>query len=363
MYDKISLKQTAALIAAVGDTVTVLAQGEMGIGKSAILKMLANDTEYKKFKDHFFCYVDITTKDVGDFMVPKIRNLNDEEVCSFIPNEEFGLHIKDRPVVIMLDELGKAKGGVMNACLRLMHERQLGVYKLPEGSVVFATTNLAIEGIGDNVPPHARNRMTVVRVAKPTADEWIEDYAIPAGVNPVIIGTVKEHPDMFASFEDYEKPEQNSYINDPRTVRTAVVTPRSMDRASTVYERTRILGDSVMCHALTGTVGEAATHAILTMDKLNDQLVAWEELVKAPQAVTVPSSAPAICMMVSKAVHRIDAASVTAWMKFMVRLPMEAQSLFARSVMSDKCPTRQVAVRNSEFAKWAAANNFLFAKK
>jgi hypothetical protein len=360
MYNTITLKQTADLIAAVGDQQTVLVQGEMGIGKSAILKMLK---AMPKFRDYFFCYVDITTKDVGDFVVPKIKDIDGQEVCSFIPNEEFGFHFKDRKVVMMLDEIGKARGGVLNASLRIMNERGLGTYTLPEGSIVFGTTNLAVEGIGDNVPPHARNRITVVRAAKPNAQTWIEDYAIPSGINPVIIGTVAEFPEMFASFEDYEKPEQNTYINDPRTVRTAFVTPRSMERASHIYERTRILGDAVMCHALAGTVGEKAMHNILTMDKLDTQLTPWDELVKSPETATVPSSAAASCMLVSKAVQRIERDTVQAWMKFMNRMPKEAQGLFARSVMSDKCPKRDVAARNTEFAVWAAQNNFLFAKK
>lgn len=360
MYNTITLKQTADLIAAVGDVQTVLVQGEMGIGKSSILSILKSKPE---FKDHFFCYVDITTKDVGDFIVPKIKTLDGVDVCSFIPNEEFGFHFNGKPVVMMLDELGKAKGGVMNACLRLMHERQLGVYGLAQGSIVFGTTNLAIEGIGDNVPPHARNRITVVRAAKPTADEWIEQFAIPHGINPVIIGTVKEFPDMFATFEDYERPEQNTYIYDPRTVRSAFVTPRSMTKAAHIYERTRILGDDVMCHALAGTIGEKAMHNILTMDKLDNQLPAWDEVTNSPETATVPTSAAASCMLVSKAVQRIDPANINAWMTYMNRMSKESQGLFARSVMSDMCPKRNVAARNTEFAKWAAANNFLFAKK
>ena len=278
-----------------------------------------------------------------------------------IPNEEFGFHFKDKKVVMMLDELGKARGGVMNACLRLMLERQLGTYKL--NGVVFATTNLSVEGIGDNVPPHARNRVTVVRVAKPDAPTWIEEFAIPHGINPVIIGAVREYPEMFASFEQYEKPEQNLYINDPRTVRAAFVTHRSMEKAAYIYERTRILGDSVMCHALAGTVGEKAMHNILTMDKMDQQLPAWDEVIKSPDTATVPTSAAAACMMIAKAVHRIDATSINAWMRYMLRLSREAQGLFARSVMSDLCPKRSVATRNVEFAKWAADNNFLFAKK
>ena len=68
-------------------------------------------------------------------------------------------------------------------------------------------------------------------------------------------------------------------------------------------------------------------------------------------------------LLVAKAVQRIEKTSIDAWMTFVARLSKEAQGLFARSVMSDACPKRNVAARNTEFAKWAAANNFLFAKK
>jgi hypothetical protein len=47
---------------------------------------------------------------------PRSRDIDGNEVCSFIPNEEFGFHFKGRKVVMMLDEIGKARGGVMNAC-------------------------------------------------------------------------------------------------------------------------------------------------------------------------------------------------------------------------------------------------------
>jgi MoxR-like ATPase len=170
VFNSVTLKQCADLICAVGDKVTVLAQGEMGIGKSSMLKTLK-----AKFPDHFACYVDMTTKDVGDFAVPKIRTIDGVEVCSFIPNEEFGFHF-DKPVIMMLDEVGKSSKAVFNASLRIILERKLGNYTLPEGSIVFATTNLAQEGIGDMIPPHARNRMTTVKISKPTADDWIDNY-------------------------------------------------------------------------------------------------------------------------------------------------------------------------------------------
>jgi hypothetical protein len=357
MYKSLSLQQTADLIAAVGDKQTILAQGEMGIGKSSILKMLKT---MPQFKDHFFCYVDITTKDVGDFLVPKIRTIDGIEVCSFIPNEEFGIHFKNKKVVLMLDELGKAKGGVLNACLRLMQERALGTYTF-EG-VVFATTNLSVEGVGDVVPPHARNRVTQVRVRKPNAPELME-HAINNNWNPIIVATINEFPEMLASFEDYEKPEQNHYINDPRTVRSAFVTPRALDKSGYILDKTMILGEDIMCHALAGTVGEPAMHNILTMVKLDTQLVSWDDLIKSPTTVNVPNNGAASCMLVAKAVQRIEKATMNAFMEFLPRLSKEAQGLFARTVMTDNCPKRDVAATNTKFATWAASNNYLFSRK
>jgi len=241
-----------------------------------------------------------------------------------------------------------------------MQERALGTYTF-EG-VVFATTNLSVEGVGDVVPPHARNRVTQVRVRKPNAPELME-HAINNNWNPIIVATINEFPEMLASFEDYEKPEQNHYINDPRTVRSAFVTPRALDKSGYILDKTMILGEDIMCHALAGTVGEPAMHNILTMVKLDTQLVSWDDLIKSPTTVNVPNNGAASCMLVAKAVQRIDKATMNAFMEFLPRLSKEAQGLFARTVMTDNCPKRDVAATNTKFATWAASNNYLFSRK
>ena len=176
-YSSLSLSECVDLIDKVGDKITVLIQGHIGTGKTAILKILA-----ARYPKHTPVYCDITTKDVGDFLIPQIRTLDGQPVCSFIPNEEFGLHL-NKPVILLLDELGKASKSVMNACLRLMLERTLGTYSLPEGSLVFATTNLTAEGVGDSLPAHARNRICTVKMRKPTPEEWRYDFAQNNGVD------------------------------------------------------------------------------------------------------------------------------------------------------------------------------------
>lgn len=355
LYKSITLKQTTDLIQAVGGRTTVLAQGEMGIGKSSILKTLRD-----RLGDAYrYCYVDMTTKDVGDFLVPKIRELDGTEVCSFIPNEEFGFHF-DKPVVMMLDEIGKVGKTVLNPCLRLMLERKLGTYQLPENSIVFATTNLSIEGVGDNLPPHARNRLTVVKVAKPTAEQWIEDYALDAGVLPEVILAVKQFPQMFQSFEDLQDPKDNEYINDPRMPRPAFVTHRSMETASNLLKDGKGLPDEVISHSLIGTIGRRATYDMMAMVRMANDLPSWDKIISDPEKTHVPDSASAVCMLVYSAVQRVEKDNINAWVKYMKRLGKEAQGLFATSVMRTK---KAATVGTSkEFIKWATENNYLFAR-
>jgi hypothetical protein len=354
LYKSITLNQCADVISAVGEHNTVLAQGEMGIGKSSILKMLQ-----AKHPDHFVCYGDMTTKDVGDFLIPKIRSLNGVEVTSFIPNEEFGFHL-NKPIILMLDEIGKASKAVMNACLRLMLERKLGTYELPKGSIVFATTNLAQEGIGDMLPPHARNRMTVVKVRKPNAEDWIEGYALDNGIAPEVILTVKQFPQMFASFEDYNDPKDNEYIYDPRTPRPAFCTPRSMEKASYIIKGSKHLGTEIMAHALKGTIGDRATYDMLSIVQLSDELPTWEDIIQAPEKTKIPKSPSAVCMLVYSAIQRVEKDNINAWIKYMNRLSKESQGLFATSVM--RTNKKATVGTSSEFIKWATQNNYLFAQ-
>jgi hypothetical protein len=355
LYKTITLKETADLIASIGDEDTVIAQGEMGIGKSSMLKMLRE----KLGDDYYYCYVDMTTKDVGDFLIPKIKTIDGVDVCAFIPNEEFGLYL-GKKLVIMLDEIGKCSKAVFNAGLRVMQERCLGNNVFPKGSIVFATTNLAVEGIGDMLPPHGRNRATIVKVGKPSADAWIEDYALSNDILPEVIMTLKQFPMMFQSFEDLKDPKDNEYINDPRMPRPAFITPRSMTRASNVIRKTRHLGNDVVTHALIGTIGVRGTYDMMAMVTLANDIPPWETIIKTPDTAKIPESPSAVCMVVYSAVQRVDKESVNAWIKYANRLNKEAQALFATSVMRVASKASVVGTSRG-FIDWATKNNYLFS--
>ena len=348
-----NIDQLVALLKGLGTKRSVLVEGDMGIGKSTLLKLLKRD-----LPDHRAAYFDCTTKDVGDMFIPRISDAETGSYVGFVPNEEFGLH-HGKPVILMFDELGKANPAVKQATTRTLLERTVGATPTPEGSIIFATTNLGAEGVGDLLAAHTRNRVTVVRMRKPSATEWIE-WGINNDVHSTVLGWVKDNPQVMQSFTEVEDPEENPYIFHPRAVgRDAFVTPRSLHAASDVLN-TPGLDEDTVTSALIGTVGARAAMDMAAYIKLANQLPKREDILSDPMNATLPDSAAAVCMVVYRALSTMTADFVDSWMDYLGRLDAEAQGLFANGVRAEKYSKRGLVMTNKKFTSWAMANNYMF---
>jgi ATPase family associated with various cellular activities (AAA) len=355
-----SIPEVTESILATGSIVTTLVVGHMGTGKSSILKMLA-----EKLPNHVPCYFDCTTKDLGDLMMPKILDMGDDaQFVRFVPNEEMGIH-HDQPIILMIDEFGKANPSVKNGMMRLMLERTLGTKKLHKDSIVFATTNLGAEGVGDLLMPHHRNRITTIRLKKPTATEWIDNFAINNGIHPSLIMWVKEHGEqLFQSFEDVDNPDDevggNPYIYHPKTQRPAFVTPRSLELASHwLWAKDRI-SENALKSNLIGTIGDRGGMDLGAYIRLVDDLPKQEEIKQDPKNAKIPQSASAVCMVVYRALATMDRSWVDAWLDYLPRLDKAAQGLFAMQVRNPNYKKQSIVMTNAKFTKWAMDNNYMF---
>lgn len=347
----LSLDQIAKAILAGGDKRTMLVQGHMGTGKSSLLKTLG-----KALPTHTMCYFDCTTKDLGDITIPQLQTIDDEGFVRYVTNEELGLHL-NKPIILMVDEYGKANPAVKNAMLRLMLEHEMGSRKL--NGLIFATTNLGAEGVGDLLPAHARNRITVVTSRKPTNIEWIE-WGIENGIDHTLLGWCKDNPQLFNSFEDHPNPDENPYIFHPKSQRTSFVTPRSLHAASDWLKQRDLLDTQTMTSILMGTIGARGAMDLMAFVNLADQLPSLESIKNDPMNAKIPKSDAAVCMIVLRTLTVIERDWVDAWMDYMVRLDREAQGMFANGVRSDKYTKRSMVMTNSKFTKWALANNYMF---
>lgn len=350
----LGLDQIATAIKLGGNKRTILVQGHMGTGKSSLLKALKAEKP-----GHTACYFDCTTKDLGDITIPQLQTIDDEGFVRYVTNEELGLHL-NKPIILMVDEYGKANPAVKNAMLRLLLERKMGSYELHPDSLVFATTNLGAEGVGDLLPPHARNRITVITSRKPSNMEWIE-WGINNGIDHTLLGWCKDNPQLFHSFEDIKDPEQNPYIFHPKSPRNAFVTPRSLEAASDWLKVRDGMDDQSVTAMLMGTIGERAAMDLMAFVKLSDQLPSLDSIKKDPMQAKVPESDAAVCMVVYRTLATIDRDWMDAWMDYMNRLDKEAQGLFANGVRNPKYNKQALVMTNKKFTQWAMANNYMFA--
>ena len=344
----LSLDQIANAIAIIGHKRTILVQGHMGNGKSSLLNTLAD-----RFPTHTPCYFDCTTKDLGDLSIPSLNT--EQGYVTYLPNEELGLHL-DKPVILMIDEYGKANPSVKNALLRDMLERN----RFPEGSIIFATTNLGAEGVGDLLPPHARNRITVVTARKSTSDELIE-YGINHVWEPIVLGFIREFPQILQGFEDVKDPNDNPYINHPKAQRTAFVTPRSLEACSDILKLRDQYDDHTLTALLMGTIGDRGAMDMMAFVKLADQLPSLQSIKDDPLNAKVPESASAVCMTVFRAMGAMQRDWVDSWVTYMQRLDKEAQGLFANGIRANSYAHRDVVMQSKEFTAWAMQNNYMFA--
>ena len=359
----VTLAQFANAIATVGDQVTIIGQGEPGIGKSAMLKVLA-----KRFPEYATAYIDCTLLDLGDFALPYTVEENGIRVTRFAPNARFQLQ-SDKPVIVMLDEIGKAMKAVKNVLLTLMNEYRIGDMTLPKGSIVFGTTNLSTDGVGDSLEAHARNRVCFTTVRKPHAgfnvdgsldpDSW-GAWAIENDIEPIVLAWVKQNPHCLESYTDPAQVE-NGLIYQPTKPQSAFVTPRSLEKASHIVKQRHTLGDLVTQSLLAGTVGDTAAAQMQAFFTVVDKLPTWESIVADPKGAKVPGTTDVIakCMVVFSALTRVDEKSIDAWIDYAERLDLEWQAMFAKSAM--RSSTKQsILTRNTKFKQWAIKNQWAF---
>ena len=344
-------------ISLLGNKITFVLQGDMGNGKSATLTTLG-----EKHPKHRTFYCDCTTKDVGDLMLPMFSELDQNgQFVRFVTNEELGVHI-DGPVIIMVDEFGKANRSVQNALLCLMYERKMGSRQLHPDSMVYATTNLGAEAVGDLLQPHQRNRFCVLTVKKWTNEQWME-WAINNQIDPQVILFAKENPEIFQSFTEVENPDDNQYIYHPKVNRAAFVTPRSLETASHICKVRDQLGADTTTALLMGCIGEHAARQLNAQFTISDDLVPLDDIKNSPKSAKIPSTAAAQCMMMYRTLSNIDRSWIDAWMDYMDRLPANMQGMFVNGVYSDKFDKKrqQAVVNNKKFTDFTMANGHLSA--
>lgn len=356
---RLSINACASLIATNGDVKTYIIEGPMGSGKSSIIRMLED-----MFGDRYnYVNVDCTQWDVGDIQIPDVDK--DNLVTRFVPNV---LLVGDgtKPMIINLDEIGKASRPVQNAFAPVLLERRVGMRKLPPGSIVFGCTNLGQEGVGDLFQAHFRNRVDFIEMRIATAEEWVQNWGLPHGLAPAMLAWVLENGDgpkgLLAPFRDVENPEDNVDIFHPKAQRRSFVTLRSLHLAAIELDeerRQKVGNEDVTFAAIAGNIGVHAAANLMAFVHLDDKAPSWHSIVSDPDTANLPiDNAAAMVMTVFKCISKFEKDTLNPVMTYLKRLPKEMQAIFVNRTMQTK-NKNVIAALDPQFTQWVRENHWM----
>ena len=364
-------KQVVSLIKAVGHKRTVLVEGEAGIGKTAMLYEFRNDPAFAGY--HVVDPIDCTQLSDGSVWMPDIDHT--KGVSRELPNERFGVHKESRkgingskPVIICLDEIAKARQFIKDVLAPIIYERRVGPYHSPEGSIIFGCTNLSLEGLGDSLQAHLRDRLIIVRMAKPTKEEWVA-WAAVNDIAPEVIAGAHMFPSIFETFTDYmpggsmagkAQAKENPYIFNPKDGSQGKwVTPRSLHATSDIVKAMDKFDEDVLTVALEGTIGAPFTAQLMSFIRFGQQLPSFERVCDEPTTCPVPSNPTAQLVQVFQFVQQVkDKDQAEAVATYTERMRNEMQSLFVHTVATSTRVDK--FVMSKKFGKLMSDNRIFF---
>jgi hypothetical protein len=362
----VSIKELRKIIPLIGGEITPIIQSEPGCGKTSLLAMMAEDNgdKWRSPKDgtsiegdkYDYIYVDCPVKDMSDVGMT-IPNHATQQLEYYV-SSLFNLS-NDKPKIILLDEFMKSPKLLQVVFTRLMLERMVGDAPLPRGTVVFGTSNNASDGVGDSMLAHAGNRVCIMRMAKPTSEEWLQ-WASENGISRVVRAAVAMFPRCLASYTTGDQ-NDNPYIFKPNSMAMSFVSPRSLAKCDVIVRNRDAIGENGTAVALAGTVGASFAADMAAFMSMEKSLMDVKDIIKAPEDVDMPKDISAQLMIMFQAVDVLSTQDeLTKFMSFVERVPSsEVQGVFFTMMMRNAKAIR-LARNNQRIAEWAKNNHELF---
>ena len=179
---KVTQNQLMNILLNVAVTRPVFIWGAPGIGKSALVEEFARQVGLPCVS---LLGSQLAPEDI--IGVPQIINGKTE----FCPPTMIA---KDEPYCLFLDELNACSQEVQKSFYSLIHDRRVGNYTLPEGSIVIGAGNRAQDSaIVKTMSSALINRMFHVQLHV-SQKEWLE-WAMNVGIHPFVIEYLQVRPD------------------------------------------------------------------------------------------------------------------------------------------------------------------------
>jgi hypothetical protein len=261
-----TLRAAWAAQVAGGLTSSWMLHGRPGVGKTELVQTLAREIGATLFD------LRLTTIEPQDLRGLPYYDHDQQRTVWYRPED-----LPDdpaQPAILFLDELTAAPPSLQPTVYGLLQERRVGRHRLPDSVLIVAAGNSIEDGAVAYDMGTALSDRLVHLVVQASAEDWLRNYAVPAGLHPSVPAFIRTRPDLLETTED-----------SLRRGQMIACTPRSWTRVSQIMQA--VPDRATRGLMIAGTVGEApAAEFALIADEIA-ATVQVAEMLETPRAKRV----------------------------------------------------------------------------
>lgn len=277
MIERISFSELESALDVLPPEVAVLLLGPAGIGKSSFTKAWAAKQQgYRYYEKNCAELVDL-----GD-LVGRNSVVDGRTVLN--PPPWFD---DTQKTILFLDEINRAgANSILRGCMGLVLNHSIAELKLAEGSRVIAAANPELGTAYDVIPFDfaQSNRFFVAELTCDT-DYWIDRFAVPNHVNPIVVDYIRAHKTVLHQMSDdaaaTAAQEATHYRNILSTPRTWTYYAKTLDNLERKQPEGAIPNRHMVEYIGAGFIGPilASSFATFYVDSKSMKTVNIEELL------------------------------------------------------------------------------------
>ncbi len=325
---------TASLEALIEQKIATFLWGPPGIGKSSIVRQIADR------KEMGFIDLRLSLMDPTDLKGIPFYDKHDHQAVwaspSFLPKEGSG--------ILFLDELNSAPPAVQASAYQLILDRRVGEYELPEGwSIVAAGNRESDRGVVYRMPAPLANRFIHLEMDV-HVDDW-RDWAYQTGIDERIIAYIGyKNKDLFTF--------------DPTENVRSFATPRSWEFVHGVLKSK--ISEQLLLKTIGGAIGEKLAVNFLSFAKVMYRLPELDVILQTGSG-DYPNEVDVLYALSSGLVSKVLSDPTDERVDNLLRYTLGLQSEFAVMIVQDLQRSGITMEHSDVFGEWVGKFAYLLS--